>query len=69
MLCCGIVAFIVAAVAASWRRLRDHPTVMLIGSGVIFLMLAVAMLATMAPTHTPHLSRENVIIMAMRSIC
>lgn len=69
MLCCGLAAFLLAALAGSWRRLRRNPRPFLIGGGAMLLAIPAAVLAvTESPDGDGH-ARENVVRQAMRSIC
>lgn len=69
MLCCGIVAFIIAVLAGFWRRLRNVPRFVLIGGGAALLAIPVAVLASAEQPRPFGLSRENVLVQAMQSIC
>ena len=81
MLCCGIVACLVAALAGWWRHLdlrfdrrliagwRGNRRGVMIACAAVLLSLPVAVLALAGPPAEHRLDRGNIVIMAMRAIC
>ncbi|MGY4399042.1 hypothetical protein ACVWZA_004255 [Sphingomonas sp. UYAg733] len=68
MLCCGLVALVVAGLASVWRRLRHVSFVCLGMSFVLFAVAPIIALAMSVPDD-PTMSRGDVVAASLRSIC